>query len=91
MHLEDIWRDRWNRGYTALRFREFVAELVAAGFQSWQEKNPLAGVELEEPEPLGNEWDFDEAEKPPREIRVFETHETRERLAALERRDRGRG
>jgi hypothetical protein len=58
LHLEDIWRDRWNRGYTALRFREFVAELVAAGFQAWQERNPPTGLEVEEPEPLGGEWDF---------------------------------
>jgi hypothetical protein len=71
MHLEDIWRDRWNRGYTALRFREFVAELVAAGFQSWQEKNPQAGPEVEDPEPAGGEWDFDEMENRPAHIREW--------------------
>jgi hypothetical protein len=67
MHIEDIWRDRWNRGYTALRLREFVAEMIAAGFQVWEERNPQAATEPPEPEPWGGEWEFDETEKPCRQ------------------------
>jgi hypothetical protein len=40
MHLEDIWRDKWNKGYTVLRLREFLAELISMGYQTWQEQNP---------------------------------------------------
>ncbi|MDR2741747.1 MAG: hypothetical protein LBB98_06285 [Treponema sp.] len=38
-HLEDLWHDRWNRGHTVLRLREFLAELVSLSFQTWQERN----------------------------------------------------
>jgi len=50
------------RGYTALRLREFIAELVSMGFQAWEERNPPAEPEQPEPVPLGGEWEFDEAE-----------------------------
>jgi hypothetical protein len=62
MHLEDLWRDRWNRGYTALRLREFIAEPVSTGYQAWEERNPQAAPEPPEPVLLGGEWDFDERE-----------------------------
>jgi hypothetical protein len=63
MHLEEIWRDRWNKGHTMLRLREFIAEMIGEGFQAWEAKNlPPAQEEAEPdegPDPADAEaWDF---------------------------------
>ncbi|GHV77157.1 hypothetical protein AGMMS49942_19780 [Spirochaetia bacterium] len=64
MHLEEIWRDRWNKGHTMLRLREFIGEMIGEGFQVWESKNLPQAPEEEPPEKTGpaladNEvWDF---------------------------------
>ncbi|GHV87394.1 hypothetical protein AGMMS50255_6900 [Spirochaetia bacterium] len=62
MHLEEIWLDRWNRGYTMLRLREFIGEMIGDGFRVWEERNIPRQEEPEReeaPDPADNEtWEF---------------------------------
>jgi hypothetical protein len=67
MHLEEIWRDRWNKGHTMLRLREFIAEMIGEGFQAWEAKNlPLEEAEPDEgPDPADDEsWGFPRNNRP---------------------------
>ncbi|AEF82593.1 hypothetical protein [Leadbettera azotonutricia] len=65
-HLESLWRDRWNRGHTMLRFREFVAEMIGVGFQVWEERNIPRQEEAAEAEEdrtnPADDWEFDGTE-----------------------------
>ncbi|AEF82677.1 hypothetical protein [Leadbettera azotonutricia] len=60
-HLESLWRDRWNRGHTMLRLREFIAEMIGVGFQVWEERNVSRqeGPAETDPDPADDEvWEF---------------------------------